>query len=266
MVQWGRTHRGGALTALEQLAVVLAGFGAGILTSSVGVATLLSFPVLLAVGIPPVVANVSNTIGLIPAGLGGSFGYREELREQPALTWRVIILTGIAGAAGAILLLALPATVFEAIVPWLILGTCLLVGVQPRLSRWLAARRGGGERLTLSPATTVFVLLTGVYGGYFGAGAGVLMVATLALGLDVAFHVISGIRTTSVMAANVVAGVVFALVADVDWLVVVLLAAGSVLGGYVGARVARRLPATLLRILVVVAGIVAAALLLTGAV
>lgn len=245
---------------------MLAGFGAGILTSSVGVASLLSFPVLLAVGVPPVVANVSNTIGLIPAGIGGAVGYREELREQPALTRRVVVLTGIAGAAGAALLLALPAAVFEAVVPWLILGTCLLVGVQPQLSRRLAARRGGGERLTPSPTTTVFVLLTGVYGGYFGAGAGVLMVATLALGLDVAFRVISAIRTVSVMAANVVAGVVFVVVADVDWLVVVLLAAGSVGGGYVGARVARRLPAALLRALVVAAGVVAAVLLWTGAV
>ncbi|MGI5126141.1 sulfite exporter TauE/SafE family protein [Pseudonocardia sp. CA-107938] len=245
---------------------MLAGFGAGILTSSVGVASLLSFPVLLAVGIPPVVANVSNTIGLIPAGIGGAVGFRDELREEPALTRRVVVLTGIAGAAGAVLLLALPETVFEAIVPWLILGTCLLVGVQPRLSSWLAARRGGGQRYALSPTTTVFVLLTGLYGGYFGAGAGVLMIAVLALGLDVAFRVIAAIRTTSVMAANVVAGLVFAAVAHVDWLVVVLLAGGSMVGGYVGARVARRLPATLLRTLIVVAGVVAAALLWTGTV
>ena len=106
-MQWV-TDRGGALTALEQLAVVLAGFGAGILTSSVGIASLLSFPVLLAVGIPPVVANVSNTLGLILGGVGGVVGYREELREEPALTRRIVILTGIAGAVGAALLLALP--------------------------------------------------------------------------------------------------------------------------------------------------------------
>ncbi|SHK34554.1 hypothetical protein SAMN05443637_105102 [Pseudonocardia thermophila] len=264
-MQWV-TDRGGALTALEQLAVVLAGFGAGILTSSVGIASLLSFPVLLAVGIPPVVANVSNTLGLILGGVGGVVGYREELREEPALTRRIVILTGIAGAVGAALLLALPESVFVAIVPWLILGTCVLVGVQPRLSRWLAERRGGGQRTTLTPTTTVFVFLTGVYGGYFGAGAGVLMVATLALGLDVAFRIVSAIRTTSVLAANAVAGLIFLAVAEVDWLAAALLAVGSIGGGYVGARVARRMPATLLRILIVVAGVVAAVLLWTDTV
>ena len=108
---------------------VLAGFGAGVLSTTVGVASLLSFPVLLAVGLPPVVANVSNTIGLVPSGVGGGVGYRDELRVHPHLTRVVAILTGVAGAAGAVLLLALPPGVFEAIVPWLILFTCLLVGV-----------------------------------------------------------------------------------------------------------------------------------------
>jgi uncharacterized membrane protein YfcA len=250
----------------DQLLVALAGFGAGILTSTVGVASLLSFPILLAVGLPPVVANASNTIGLVPAGVGGAFGFRRELRTQPRLTLRVVALAGAAGSIGAALLLALPPGVFEAVVPWLILGTCVLVGVQPRLSAWLATRRESagrsGIRTTLSPLTTVFVLLTGVYGGYFGAGAGVMMIATLALGLDVDFRVISAIRTTSVMASNVVAGVIFTVVADVDWAVVGILAVSSIGGGYLGARIARLLPATALRIAVVLGGVTAAIALL----
>jgi uncharacterized membrane protein YfcA len=121
----------------EQLAVLAAGLGAGILTSTVGVASLLSFPVLVAVGLPPVVANTSNTIGMAPAGLSGSFGYRRELAEQPTVS-RVILLTSALGSvAGSLLLLGLPSEVFESLIPWLILGTCLLVGIQPRLTAWV---------------------------------------------------------------------------------------------------------------------------------
>jgi uncharacterized protein len=254
------------MTGLDQLLVVLAGFGAGVLTSTVGVASLLSFPILLAVGLPPVVANASNTIGLVPAGAGGAVGFRRELRLHPGLTVRVVLVAGAAGSVGAALLLALPPGVFEAVVPWLILGTCGLVGIQPRLSAWLSARREAsgqsGARVTLGPLTTFFVFLTGIYGGYFGAGSGVMMIATLALGLDVEFRFIAALRTLSVMASNVVAGVIFALVADIDWGVVALLAVSSVGGGYLGARIARRLPATVLRIAVVLAGVTAAVALL----
>lgn len=251
----------------ELLLVLAAGFGAGVLSSSVGVASLLSFPVLLAVGLPPVVANTTNTVGLIPAGAGGAFGYREELLANPRLTARVVILTGLAGSAGAALLLGLPSAVFESVAPWLILGTCLLVGAQPRISRWLADRHPDGverpDRVHLSPTTTVFVVLTGVYGGYFGAGAGVMMIATLALGLDIDLKIISALRTASVMASNVVAGAIFMVIADIDWTIVAVLAVSSVFGGYAGARLARRMPAALLRGLVVVAGIVAAVTLLS---
>jgi uncharacterized membrane protein YfcA len=251
------------MSGLDQLLVVLAGFGAGLLTSTVGVASLLSFPILLAVGLPPVVANASNTIGLVPAGAGGALGFRRELRLHPGLTCRVVLLAGLAGSVGAALLLALPPGVFEAVVPWLILGTCVLVGVQPRLSSWLAARRASSAaRVTLSPLTSLFVVLTGVYGGYFGAGAGVMMIATLALGLDIDFRVVGALRTTSVMASNVVAGAIFAVVAEVDWAVVALLAVSSVGGGYLGARIARHLPATVLRVAVVLAGGTAAVALL----
>lgn len=250
---------------LEHVWVLLAGFGAGVLSSTVGVASLLSFPILLAVGLPPVVANVSNTLGLIPAGMGGAAGFREELRIAPSITKRVIVLSALGGVLGAVLLLALPSSVFESVVPWLILGTCVLVGVQPRISAWLKARPSDFERpprLHMSAVTTLFVVLTGVYGGYFGAGAGVMMIAVLALGLDLDFRVIAGIRTTSLMASNIVAGVIFAFIAEVDWVVVALMAVSSIGGGYLGARVARRLPATALRIGVASAGVIAAVTML----
>jgi uncharacterized membrane protein YfcA len=246
------------------LAVLGTGLVAGILTSTVGVASLVSFPILLAVGLPPVVANASNTVGLVPAGVSGSIGYRAELREHPRIAWAVVITCAVGAAGGAALLLALPSSVFEAVVPWLILFTCLLVGVQPWVARWLRSRGGEdvGPRTRMGPVTTFFALLTGVYGGYFGAGSGVMMVAVLGLGLDIDLRVVNALKTLAIFAGNVVAGLIFVAVADLDWRAIALLATGSVVGGYVGARVGRRLPPTLFRVLVVVAGVVAAVLLL----
>ncbi|MCP2263382.1 sulfite exporter TauE/SafE family protein [Promicromonospora thailandica] len=252
------------MTGWEPLAVLGAGFGAGILTSTVGVASLLSFPVLLAVGLPPVVANASNTVGLVPGALSGSFGYRRELREHPRVTAVVLITCAVGSVGGAALLLALPPGVFEAVVPWLILLSCLLVGAQPWISRWLRRTRNEPARLRhdLSPATVVFAVLTGTYGGYFGAGSGVMMAAVLGLGTDLPVRVVNALKTLAVMAANVVATAIFVVVADLSWAAIGLLAAGSLVGGYVGARVGRRMSPTVFRVLVVVVGVTAAVLML----
>jgi uncharacterized membrane protein YfcA len=250
------------VTGLEQLAVLAAGLGAGVLTSTVGVASLLSFPVLVAIGLPPVVANASNTVGLVPAGLSGSFGYREELRAHPRVTTAVIATCAVGAVLGAALLLGLDPAVFEAVVPWLILFTCLLVGAQPWITRWLKRHHDAADppapRESMSPVTTFFAALTGVYGGYFGAGSGVMMVAVLGLGLDLELRFVNALKTLAVLSGNLVAGAIFVVVADLAWSAVVLLALGSVVGGYVGARVGRRLPPTLFRVLVVCAGVTAA--------
>ena len=246
----------------DQLLLLGAGLVAGVMASTVGVASLVSFPTLVALGLPPVTANVSNTLGLVPGGLSGAYGYREELRAHPRVGWLIMLCCVVGAAMGAALLLGLPPGVFEAVVPWLILFTCLLVGAQPWISGWLARRRGDEEgadpRHHLSPVTTFFATVTGVYGGYFGAGAGVMMVAVLGLGTDLEFKVVSGLRTLSLMVGNVVAGLIFIVVADPAWDAVLLLAAGSVVGGYVGARVGRRIPDRAFRVLVVLAGVTAA--------
>jgi uncharacterized membrane protein YfcA len=251
------------VTGAEQFAVLATGLGAGILTSTVGVASLLSFPVLVAVGLPPVVANASNTIGMAPAGLSGSFGYRRELREHPRITFLVLLLCAAGSVAGAVLLLALPPDVFEAVVPWLILMTSILVGIQPLVNKQLRKRRGvdAADRLQMSPMTAFCTILTGVYGGYFGAGSGVMMVAVLGFGLDLELRVVNAVKTVAVMAANVVATVIFLFLAELDWVAIGLLASGSVVGGYVGAHIGRRLPAGVFRTLIVVVGVTASILL-----
>jgi uncharacterized protein len=248
------------MSTAQQFAVLVAGLGAGVLTSTVGVASLLSFPVLLAVDLPPVVANTSNSIGMAPAGISGSFGYRRELAEHPAVT-RAVLLTSAGGAiAGSLLLLGLPSEVFEALVPWLILGTCLLVGLQPRLTAWV--RRNSAHpparRTAVSLPTGVLATLAGVYGGYFGAGSGVMMLAVLGFGLDLEFRILNALKTFSVMAANVMASLIFLAIAQVDWHAIALLATGSVIGGYIGSHLGRLLPEALLRSLIVLVGVIAA--------
>ncbi|MBL0749769.1 sulfite exporter TauE/SafE family protein [Nocardioides baculatus] len=255
------------MTPVEALLVLVTGLGAGILSSTVGVASLLSFPVLVALGLPPVVANVSNTLGMIPAGLGGVVGYRAEVKEAGRIAYVIVLVCAVGAVAGAALLLGLPPGVFEAVVPYLILFTCLLVGAQPRIAVWLRARheRQHGEQLAerrhMSPATTFFATITGVYGGYFGAGAGVMMVAVLGLGTDLELRVVNGLKTLSLMVGNIVAGLIFVVVADPRWDVAAVLAAGSLVGGYVGARIGRKLPDAVFRWAVVAAGVVAALLL-----
>lgn len=252
------------MTGLEHLAVLAAGLGAGVLTSTVGVASLLSFPVLVAIGLPPVVANASNTVGLTPGGLSGSFGYRHELRAHPRIALAVLLACAAGSVAGAALLLALPPGVFGAVMPWLVLFTSVLVGVQPWISRRVRARLGedAPDRVEMSRTTLALTVLTGTYGGYFGAGSGVMMVAVLGFGLDLELRVVNGLKTLAVLAANVVATLIFVVLADLDWTAIALLAAGSLVGGYAGALVGRHLPDALFRTLVVLAGVTAFVLLL----
>jgi uncharacterized membrane protein YfcA len=210
---------------------------------------------------------VSNTLGMIPAGLGGVVGYRQEVREGGRVATVIVVVCAVGGAIGAALLLGLPPGVFETVVPYLILFTCLLVGAQPRIAAWLRARherRHGeqrAERVHMSPLTTLFATVTGVYGGYFGAGAGVMMVAVLGLGTDLELRVVNGLKTLSLMVGNIVAGLIFVVVADPRWDAAAVLAAGSLVGGYVGARIGRKLPDAVFRWAVVAAGVVAAVLL-----
>ena len=182
-------------------------------------------------------------------------------REHPRVASAVLLTCACGAVAGAALLLGLPTGVFEAVVPWLILFTCLLVGAQPTISAWVRRRRTDPDahrpRTVMSPVTGLFAALTGVYGGYFGAGSGVMMVAVLGLGLDLELRIVNALKTLAVLASNGVAGLIFVLVAELDWLAITLLAIGSVVGGYVGARIGRKLPPTLFRVLVVCAGIIA---------
>jgi uncharacterized protein len=251
------------VTWLEALAVVLAGLAAGTINTVVGSGTLITFPTLLALGYPPVVANISNNVGLVPGGVSGTWGYRSALAGQRRRLYRLVPLSVLGAATGAMLLLVLPAAAFETIVPLLIALALVLVLVQPSMQRALAARharRGTVARDDGHPALVMpGVALTGVYGGYFGAAQGVLLVGLLGSLLPETLQRINAAKNLLALVANLVAAVVFCAVAfdRIDWVVAGLVALGSVVGGVVGARVGLRLPPVALRAVIVVVGSVA---------
>lgn len=248
------------MTPLEVVAVVLAGIAAGTINTVVGSGTLITFPTLLAIGVPPVTANVSNTIGLVPGSLSGAVGYRRELAGQRGRLLRLGSASLVGGVAGAALLLVLPESAFDAVVPVLIALGCVLVVVQPRVSAWVAHRAAArGREVHPHGAGWVWllVMLTGVYGGYFGAAQGVLLMAVLGVGLQETMQRNNATKNVLAMIVNAVAALVFIALADVDWSVAGLIAVGAVVGGQLGATVGRRLPPAVLRGVIVLVGLVA---------
>lgn len=243
------------MTWLESGLLFLAGGAAGTLNAVVGSGTLVTFPALLAVGYPPVLATVSNTVGLTPGYLSGALGYRRELRGQQGRLIRLGAASAAGGICGGLLLLVLPVEVFAAVVPVLIGVSCLLVVAQPAITRHLTAQ---SRTPALSSVTMgLLIFAAGVYGGYFGAAQGVLLIAILTLGLDETLQQANAAKNVLSGIVNTVAALLFVLVTEVAWAAAGLLAAGSVLGGQLGAIVGRRLPGALLRGIVLVVGVAA---------
>jgi uncharacterized membrane protein YfcA len=243
---------------LESLLVLVAGFGAGTINAIIGSGTLITFPVLLAVGYPPVVANVSNNLGLVPGAASSAVAYRRELKGTRRQLLRYAPATIAGSVLGAALLLSLPADSFKSVVPVLIAISLVLVVAQPRISRWVEERREearphGGLLLLLG------IFAVGIYGGYFGGGQGILLFALLASSLVQDLRSVNAIRAVLAGFANATAAVIFVFAADVAWLPVVLIAAGSTAGGVFGAGIGRRLPDPVLRAVIVVVGLAAIA-------
>jgi uncharacterized protein len=247
------------LSVLEALAVLAAGVAAGTINTLVGSGSLITFPVLLAVGYPPLVANVSNNVGLVPGAISGAHGFRRELRGQRGRVLRFGPASLLGGVTGAVLLLALPASAFEAIVPAFVALGIVLVVVQPCVNRWLAARRHPDANRHGGALALSGTWLTGVYGGYFGAAQGILLLAVLGIALDDDLRRVNALKVVLAGIVNGVAAVVFVVAADIAWEAVLLIAIGATAGGQLGAHAARRLPAGVLRAVIVVVGLAAIA-------
>jgi uncharacterized membrane protein YfcA len=247
---------------LEAVAIFAAGMAAGTINTVVGSGTLITFPVLLAFGYAPVVANVSNTVGLVPGSAAGAVGYRRELSGQRRRVMWLACASLSGGVIGAVLLLSLPPSAFEAIVPVFIAIALVLIVIQPRLSAWLTRHRPR-PRTQLGPAATLSVGAAGIYGGYFGAAQGILVLAILSLSLDDDLQRLNAVKVVLTGLVNLVSGIVFVFAAHVAWAPAGLIAGGSLLGGALGANVGRRLPRPVLRAVIVVVGIAAIVHLLT---
>ncbi|MGA5763536.1 sulfite exporter TauE/SafE family protein [Nonomuraea bangladeshensis] len=251
------------MTGWELVAVGAAGVVAGAINAVVGSGSLITFPTLVAMGVDPVTANVSNTIGLVPGSFTGAYGYRAELSGQRDRLLRLGLASALGALIGGLLLLVLDRSVFEIVVVVLIALACVLVVIQPRLNALLAERRehahpDGGPVLWLA------VLAAGVYGGYFGAAQGVLLIGLLGSFLADGLQRVNAAKNVLALIVNGVAAVLFVVVAEVDWQAVLGVALGAIVGGFVGARVGRRIPAPVLRGVIVAVGVTAIIVLVYG--
>ena len=291
---------------LRALAIFAAGLAAGTINTVVGSGTLITFPTLLAFGYPPVLANVSNNVGLVPGVASGVHGYRSDLGGQRRRLIRLGSASVCGGLVGAILLLTLPQSAFKDIVPALIGLAVVMVIVQPRLAKWVAERQraraaqatpdgaggmgasvgadadgasvgavasgasvgagadgAGAVAVAAPPAAAeaiggpvlwVLVFLAGIYGGYFGAAQGVLLIGMLGIALNDSLQRINAAKNVLAGLVNGLAAVVFILATHIDWGVAGLIAAGSIIGGQIGARIGKRLPPWGLRVVIVCVG------------
>jgi uncharacterized protein len=268
------------MVMFEVLLLLLAAVGAGAMNAVVGAGTLITFPTLLALGFPPVVANVSNTVGLVPGSVAAAYGFRATLAGRWSLVARLVGASAIGGIIGGGLLLALPAGAFAVAVPPLLLLSGVLAAIQPRVAvavvrrreeRALArpvsateettddaAGRDARRREPVHPALIVAVGATGIYGGYFGAAQGVILLAVLGVFVAGGMTEVNGIKNVLAGMANLVSAVLFIAIADVDWRVAGIVAIGATIGGGLGGRYGRRLPANVLRPIVVLVAVVAA--------
>jgi len=244
------------MTLTHALVLLAAGTAAGIVSTVMSLASLVSYPVLLALGLPPLAANVTNTVSLVLTGAGAAAGSRPELTGQGGRIRRFGTVTALGGAAGAAILLLAPAQTFQRVVPFLIAGASVLLAVQPRFKS--LSPRPAGER---SIALNVALFGAAAYVGYFGAGGGVLLLAVLGVMVEETLARLNAIKNVVSGLANFVAAAGFALFAPVRWSFVVPLAAGFLIGGWTGPKIVRRMPAPGLRIAVALAGMALAATL-----
>ncbi len=247
------------MTTDQILAIFGAGLAAGTINTVVGSGTLITFPVLLGTGLPPITATVSNALGLIPGAISGAIGYRSELGGQRRRILRLSVGALLGGFTGATLLLALPASAFERIVPILVGTALVLVALQPLISKRIRRRRelaGMSAHRNDGPLLRVGLALASIYGGYFAAAQGIIYMSLMGMVLDDSMQRLNAIKNVLVAIVNAVAATFFLIVAHFDWTTVALLAVGSAIGGQIGATAGRRISPAILRTLIVVVGTV----------
>jgi uncharacterized protein len=239
----------------------IAALAAGFVNAIAGGGTLISFPVLVAIGIPPVAANITNTIALCPGYFGGVMAQRKDLLSQKRRLWQMLPVGIAGGIAGGLLLLNTPENSFRILIPYLILMSAILLAFQPLMKKMVEIRLQKSMHRHTKGAMVLFVIfLAAVYGGYFGAGLGVILLAVLGLLIDDSLIKLNALKQTISLSVNVSAAIYFCFSDLVNWPVVAVMIFGSLIGGNIGGRTATFIKAGVLRWIVVVIGLVVAAI------
>lgn len=247
------------MSLLNEILIFWAAVTAGFINAMAGGGTLVSFPVLLALGISPVVANVTNTVALVPGTIGGMWAQRDAFRSQYKRLLKLLPVSVIGGVAGGLLILNTSEDAFKSLIPYLILAATLLLGFQIRIKNWVVSRIGHAHSEHHNPIFMLsMVFLAAVYGGYFGAGLGVILMATLGLVTDESMTRLNFLKQALGFAINLAAAIYFALSGKVDWMIAFVMIFGSLFGGWIGGRLAGKMKPEILRWIVVTAGLVAA--------
>jgi hypothetical protein len=244
------------ISGLAHLAVGVAAVGAGVVNAVAGGGTLISFPVLTAIGVPAIRANATNTVSLCPGYIGGTYAQRRDLTGLQRTLRPQLIAAVLGGLTGSVLLIVSSEAVFRNIVPFLILGACALLALQDRLRSWLlSSTRSDGSHAILEVSA---VTIASVYGGYFGAGLGIMLMAVLGLFSDLPFNRLNAVKQMLSFLVNVSAALFLVFSGKVEWTIVAVMAPASLIGGHLGGRVASSLPPKKMRFGVIVFGVVVA--------
>ncbi|MDW8316649.1 MAG: sulfite exporter TauE/SafE family protein [Anaerolineae bacterium] len=248
------------MAPLDLLWIALAAVGAGLVNAIAGGGTLISFPALMAVGVPAVASNVTNTVALVPGYLGATFAQARDLRGQERRLRLLVPAAMLGGLAGSVLLLSTSERLFRQLVPWLILLACGLLASQERVRRWAAARSAGNPNPAPKAGAwaALPVFAAAIYGGYFGAGLSVIILAVLALMYDDNLTRLNGLKQALAFATNVAAAGLFLFSGRVVWPAAAVMAVGALAGGALGGRLASSIPPAVLRRVVVSLGVVVA--------
>ena len=247
------------MSLVNEMLIFLAALLAGFINAIAGGGTLLTFPVLLAIGIPPVVANVTNTVALVPGTIGGMWAQRSDFRSQYQRLLKLLPVAIVGGIAGGLLILNTSEDAFRSIIPYLILMATILLAAQVRIKNWVVARIGHTHTESHNPIVMMgLVLLAAIYGGYFGAGLGVILMAVLGMVIDDSMTRLNFLKQALGFVINLAAAIYFAFSGKVDWWVAFVMIFGSIIGGWIGGNLAGRMKPELLRWIVVTAGLAAA--------
>ena len=247
------------MTAFELIAVGLAAVAGGFVNAIAGGGTLITFPMLTAVGIPPVVANITNTVALCPGYVGGTYAQRNDLKGQGRRMWLLLPTGVLGGITGGVLLLYTSDATFRRIIPYLILTAVILLAFQDRMRNWIVSRMSDAGHRRLNEAwSMVLIFPAAVYGGYFGAGLGVMMLAVLGLVLDDSLTRLNALKQSLSFSINIAAAVFFLFSGQVVWPAAIVMAVGALGGGVLGGRLAGRIKPVVLRWIVVAVGVIVA--------